>query len=258
MGKQEVPSSVNTRLRVTLMGLTCLGLIMGAWIWSIRSEFAEAFEVVACRSFCTPLAPEELRLQVIKAYLHRRLDENRARHDAGGNWQLALLPRDMTASEAEKSIRDATLLAVVTTETTALVTHAKINALTLGALANDPTIAVYSLTHREVDIIPTSSIREASKAEVEDHFRVSRRGQMSFSPWERWRGYGARFFWITYWQLYLACCDGRGESAGGSSPDEMNEYSLMDIRSARPRLMAVSDRGAILARHHGGYEFIHF
>lgn len=250
---------MNTRRHVTLMGLACLGLILGGWIWSIRSEIAEAFEVATCRARCATLTPEQLRLQVIKAYLHRRLDENSARQDAGGDWQLVLLPRDVTASEAEERIQDATLLTLVTTNKTVLATHAQIDALNVDALAHDPAIAVYSLPHREVDIVPTLSIREASSVEVEEHFRaLRRRGALAIGSWEGRRGYGTHFFWITYWQIYLNCCDGRGVSAGGSSPHEMNKHSLKDIRSARPRLMAVSDLGAILVRYHDGYEFIHF
>ena len=248
---------MNTWRRKALLGVVCLGLLWGGgWAWSNRAEIAEA---VRCRASCATLAPEQLRLQVIKAYLHRQLEGNIERHDMGGNYQLALVPRSLTAQDMAQGIRDASLLATVTMGATILGSHAQIDALDVDALAQDPSIAVYSLHHRYLDITPTRSIQKASAIEVENYFRIhSRDGATpSFSSLERWRGYGPQFFWLTRWHADLACCDGRGDS-GGASLYQKNKSSLVNIGSVRPWLMAVSNRGAILVRTYDDQEFIVF
>lgn len=250
---------MNTWRRKALLGLVSLGLILGIrWIWLNRAEIVEAFEASTCRVSCPSLTAEQLRLQVVKAYLHILLDTNIEMHDPGGNYQLALLSRDMTAQDMARSITDATLLDILTANATILGSHAQIDALNIDSLVHDPSIATYSLVHRVAQIIPTQSIQKASATEVENYFRAYKTGAPTFSWWVRMRGYGQQFFWINqYWELSLACCDGRGEK-NGLSRDWLNKNSLLDINSSRPQLMAVSNRGAILIRYHDGERFFLF
>jgi hypothetical protein len=246
--------------RVSLQGIVWLTLIWGVvWTLSNRAEISEAFEVATCRVPCLALTPEQLRLEVIKAYLHRELDFNINSYSGGATFhKLVLLPRDMSAEDIVKSIKDQTLLAILTTDTNLLESHAQIDALTIESLAGDPSIAAYSLPHREVEITPTRSIRKATPTEVESYPRESRSSVFVFGWLERQRGYGQRFFWInSYWGLSLACCDGRGNERD-LSPDWLNENSLRNVKAVTPRLMAVSDRGAILIRYYDGEPSILF
>lgn len=245
--------------RRLLPGVAVVCLVIGIGLASLnRVEIAEAFRAATCRAPCPALAPEQLRLQVIKAYLHLLLDTNIERRDSGGNYQLALLPRDMTAQDVERSITDATLLEILTTNPIILGGHAQIDALNVDSLAHNPSIATYSLVHREAQIIPTRSIQKANATEIESHFRAFRTGKPAFSSWERLRGYGQQFFRINlYWRLSLACCDGRGDYQG-YSPDSWNRNSLLNIKSSRSWLMAVSERGAILIRTYDGERFLYF
>jgi hypothetical protein len=252
---------MNTGRRKALLGIACLALIWGAvWSWSNRAEISEAFEVATCRVPCLALTPEQLRLQVIKAYLHRQLDRNIERHDIGGDYQLALVPRDVTAQDQAQGITDATLLAILTTNATVLGSYAQIDALGVESFAHDPSIAVYSLNHRRAQIIPTRSIRKASATEIKEYFRTKRQTDEmpAFNFWQRWRGYGQHFFLINqYWEVSLACCDGRGDYSGYGL-DWLNANSLRDITTSRSQLISVSDRGAILVRYYDGEALIFF
>lgn len=243
------------RVTAVLLGLM---LALGG-VWSYRVKIVEAIKVETCGKPCPPLAPEQLRLQVIKAYLHRQLASNIQRYDAHGKHQLALLPLDVTRQDVARSISDSTLIALLTTNATILGNHAQIDALGVDSLAQDPSIAIYSLSHREVDIIPTSSLRQATAAEVDGYFQGQGRtgGVPAFSSWERWTGYGQHFFWITYWSADLACCDGRGDH-GGISLYQRTRNSLLAIESVRPRLMAVSDRGELHLRDEDGKELLYY
>ena len=178
--------------RWVLLAVVLLFPVAAIWVWTHRTEIAEVSQAALCLKPCEPLAPEELRLRVIKAYLHRQLDTNAARFSGGSrNWKLVLLSSDMTKEQARQSIEGGTLLSLVTTDTTVLSSHSQIDALTVDALLHNPSIAIYSLLHREVDIVPTRSIRVAGASEVETHFRApARRGPLTFSSWEIRRGYG--------------------------------------------------------------------
>jgi uncharacterized protein (DUF2164 family) len=239
--------------RVALQGIVWLTLIWGVvWTLSNRAEISEAFEVATCRAPCLALKPDQLRLQVIKAYLHRELERNIELNDGSEMFQLALVPRDMTAQDMAQGIRDASLLGILTSDTSVLKTHAHIDALNIESLARHPSIAVYFLRLEYLDITPTRSIRKASMAEVENYFRAG--GAPAISSWERQRGYGGHFFWLTDWYVDVACCDGHVDSDGRSS--RRKNDSLGDIESDRPRLMAVSNRGVILIRYYDGESFI--
>ena len=243
--------------RVAIVLLVLMLAIGG--IWSHRAKMVEAIKVETCRTPCPPLAPEQLRLQVIKAYLHRQLAYNIEWHGAGGNRQLALLPLDVTEHDMARSITDSSLLALLTTNATILGSHAQIDALSVDSLAQDPSIAIYSLPHRDVGVIPTRRLRQASAAEVEGYFHAPGRtgGRPALSSWERWSGYGQHYFWITYWSANLACCDGRGEYQGMSRYRWTNN-SLLAIQSVHPWLMGVSDRGELHLRDYDGEELLYY
>lgn len=243
------------RVAAVLLGLM---LAVGA-IWSQRAKIVEAIKVETCGTPCPPLAPEQLRLQVVKAYLHRQLASHIERHDTGGNHQLALLPLDVTRQDMARSISDSTLIALLTTNATILGNHAQIDALNVDSLAQDPSIAIYSFARSKVGIVPTKSFRQATAAEVDGYFQGQGRtgGVPDFSSWERWRGYGQHFFWITHWSADLACCDGRGDH-GGISLYQRTKNSLLALESVRPQLMGVSDRGELHLREYEGEELLYY
>ena len=234
-------------LALMLSLLTGMGLVI-----SNRAEISEAVQVATCREPCPALAPKQLRLNVIKAFLHHLLESNIDRHDFGGDDQLVLLPRDMTAQGIALGIKNSTLLDTLTSHSTVLKTHAQIDALTVQAIAGESSIAVYSLPHRTAEITPTRGIHAASVSEVETYFRSHGADTPIVTSWERRRGYGQHFFWITpYWYISLVCCDGRGDQ-NGATPDWSKRNDLLTLKSIRPRLMAVSHHGAILFRSDDG------
>lgn len=260
MSKQSVSNKATkskfVRPITAWMGVLALCLALVTFM-SNRTELAEAYERVTCGKACPSLTADELRVNVIKAYLHHCLNVIIERHDYGGNDQLALLPVNLTAQSLAQGIKDSTLLATLTSNALLIQTHVQIDALEPSFLATHPSIAVYSLFHREAEVIPMWSIQPVSPQEVQPYaFQTSRK---LIGRWERLRGYGQHFFWITeYWGLSLACCDGKGDKNETSTVWRLKRNSLKMIQAVRPQVFAVSDRGAILFWKYEGEDVLSF
>lgn len=248
MSKQSVfnESTKSKFVRSIKVWMSVLALFsaLGGFM-SNRTELAEAYERVTCGKACPSLAAEELRLNVIKAYLHHRLSTTKTASDGGGQ-KLFLLPVQLDAQSLAQGVRDETLVETLTTNTLLLSTHQEIDALDTNVFKTHPSIAWYSLQHREATVIPIQSIQPIRLQDVdpslEPHVAAARR----IGRWERLRGYGEHFFQVTeYWGLNLSCCDGQGDRRG-LSPAWFKKNSLQNIQSTRPWIFAVSDRGAIL------------
>ena len=252
--------------------LTLLPLLVSmVWMISNREEVVEVFHETTCSASCPALPAEQLRLQVIKAYLHRQLNSSIERRGAGGYYQIALLPRDFTKEDIKQEIQNEALVRTLTTNATVLTTQAQIDALSIETFSNNPSIAFYSLSRRKAQIIPTRSIQTTTLADIEEFLsrrnnqrwrdaeeywsnRDTQRGRVRLDPltwWELQRGYGRHFFWVTnYAFLDLGCCDGLGdESKNGSSPHKSKKESLLNLKSDNRYFMFVSNRGAILDRY---------
>ena len=227
------------------MGVLALCLALITFMLN-RTELAEAYERVTCGKACPSLTAEELRVNVIKAYLHYRLNVIINWRDYGHSESLALLPVDLTAESLAQGIQDSTLLATLTTNGLLLQTHAQIDALEPSVLVTHPSITKYSLYLREAEVIPMRSIRPASPQEMQAFLQVYPAGLRRIGRWERLRGYGQHFFWISeYWGLSLACCDGKGDENEASTVSWLKLSSLKSIQAKRSGVFAVSDRGAI-------------
>lgn len=232
------------RPMTTWMSILVLCLALGAFL-SNRTELAEAYEKVTCCKACPSLTAEELRLNVIKAYLHHRLSTTKTASDGGGQ-KLFLLPVQLDAQTLAQGLQDETLLKTLTTNTLLLDTHQKIDALDTNVFKTHPSIAWYSLQHRKATVIPIQSIQPIRLQDVDPIVKPYEAVARHIGRWERLRGYGEHFFQVTeHWGLDMSCCDGLGDS-GGTSLYRRKKYSVDFIQSNRPWIFAVSDRGAIL------------
>jgi len=249
MSKQPVPNKATkskfVRPMATWVSILTLCLALGAFLWN-RAELAEAYERVTCGKACPSLTADELRLKVIKAYLHHRLNMNTERLEFASREQLVLLPVHLTAESLAQGIKESTLLATLTSNALLIQTHAQIDALAPSVLDTHPSIAVYSLSYREATVIPIQSIQPIRLQDIDPSLEPYVAAARRIGRWERLRGYGEHFFQVTeYWGLNLSCCDGQGDHQG-LSPAWFKKNSQQTIQSNRPWIFAVSDRGAIL------------
>ena len=227
------------------MGVLAVCLALGAFMLN-RAELAEAYERVTCGKACPSVTADELRLNVIKAYLHHKLDVNTARLEFASREQLVLLPVHLTAQSLAQGIEESTLLATLTSNALLIQTHAQIDALESSVLDAYPSIAVYSLSYRDAEVIPIQSIQPIRLQDVDPRLKPYVAVARRIGRWERLRGYGEHFYQVTeYWNLDLSCCDGLGDY-GGTSLYRRKKNSLDSIQSNRPWIFAVSDRGVIL------------
>ena len=226
------------------VSILTLCLALGAFL-SNRTELAEAYERVTCGKACPSLTADELRFKVIKAYLHHRLSTTKTASDGGGQ-KLFLLPVQLDAQSLAQGVKDETLLKTLITNTLLLDTHQKIDGLDTKVFKTHPSIAWYSLQHREATVIPIQSIQPIRLQDVDPSLEPHVAAARHIGRWERLRGYGEHFFQVTeHWGLDLSCCDGLGDS-GGVNLYRRKKYSVDFIQSNRPWIFAVSERGAIL------------
>jgi hypothetical protein len=249
MSKHPAPNkSVRSKFLHPLtiwVGVLTFCLVFGMFL-SNRTELAEAYERVICGEACPSLTANELRLKAIKSYLHFKLKTRKKVSDGGGNHQLALLPVNLSALSLAQGIKDSTLLTTLTTGALLLQTREEIDLLEPSILRAYPSIAWYSLHHRTAEVIPTQSIQPIRLQDVDPSLKPLEAAARRIGRWERLRGYGEHFFQVTeYWDLNLSCCDGLGDF-GGTSLDTRKKSSLDSIKSNRPWIFAVSDRGGIL------------
>lgn len=249
MSQQPVPNKVTKSKFVrpipAWVGALTLCLALFTFM-SNRAELAEAYERVACGKACPSLTADELRLQVIKAYLHFKLKSRKKASDGGGNHELVLLPVNLNAQSLAQGLEDSTLLTTLTTNALLLQTHEEIDALGPSILSAHPLIAWYSLHHRTAEVVPIQSMQPIRLEDVDPSLAPHVAAARRIGRWERLRGYGEHFFQITeYWGLNLSCCDGQGDHQG-LSPVWFKKNSLQTIQATHPKVFAVSDRGAIL------------
>ena len=246
-----------TWLRKTFLALALLSALIGAGlVVSNHDEIIEAFQQAACGASCPELPPEQLRLQVIKRYLHNQLASSIESRSAGGYYEIAILQRDLTREDIQQEIQNETLVRTLTTNATIFTSYEQINALRIDAFVNHPTIAFYSLSRRDVRIIPTRSIQATTQNKIEE-FQSNRgiwQGKYYIPPftwWEKQRGYGRYYFEMAnFSRLDLGCCDGLGDtSKNGSTPHKSKKESLLNLKSDSKYFMFISNRGAILNRY---------
>lgn len=227
------------------IGVIGFCLVLNAFI-SNRTELVEVYEHIKCGDACPVLTAEDLRFRVVKSYLHHRLSVNIKRLEFASREKLVLLPVNLNSQKLAQGFEDSTLLTTLTTNSMLLETHSQIDELKPSVLTIHPSIAEYSLSYRTAIVIPIESIRPIRLQDVDPSLEPYAAAAQRIGLWERMRGYGNHFFQITeYWPLDLSCCDGRGDY-GGTSLYKRKKSSLDSIRSNRPRILAVSNRGAIL------------
>ena len=258
--KMKLVSDCAARGRKLLLILALPCLLVGvAWIAANYDEVVETFHEATCAEPCPALSLEQLRLQVIKAYLHNKLESSTESLAAGGYMQIVLLQRDFTKEDLKEQIEKGALVRTLTTNAVVLKTHGQIDALSTATFTYHPTIALYSLSRRKAQIIPTRSIQATTQFDIEQYVsnRTTQRGRFHIPPftwWEKQRGYGQYFFWIVeYPFLDLGCCDGLGDqSQNGSNPHKSKRQSLLSLEYENKHFMFISNRGRILNRYPDG------
>lgn len=234
--------------RVLLTSSLVLFAYLGLVIAIFRGEISEAIQESKCSiANCDPLVEAELRVHVVKNLLRMKLHRDVEMHV--GKYRLMLLSKTYTKADLKVAILDASLFEQVKSDALELRTGTQIDTLTAEMLSAYDTIAIFSESHRRLDLIPIGSLRQARTDEVKNFpMRSGQGSREGFSNWEMLRGYGRIFFWITeYKRISLACCDGKGGD-GVLSKEWFNANSIVNTEGAHVALLAVSRHGSILAR----------
>ena len=214
----------------------------------LRAEISEATKEAKCAiTACEVLSEAELPGHVVKSLL--RINVHRYVESHVGDYRMMLLRKTYTRADLKAEVLDASLFNQIKSGSLELQTVTQVEALSMVVLSEYKTIAIFSESHRRLDIIPIESIKQAWPDDVVNLLGRSGSAKLEdFSTWETLRGYGRKFFWITeYKRISLACCDGKGGD-GALSKEWFNENSATNIDEASARVLAVSRYGNILVR----------